>query len=140
MRRLRYVPHNGASPTKDNPMPGMRAFLLSDQVRDPAVKAAHDIAATAAELTPRSRTEGPHMADHYKVNADTPAVAVGKRRNRRVGAEVYNDVQREGEAQSHAAAAEFGRGFDHGQNEHARGHRALGRAGAVHGQLVRNPE
>lgn len=118
MYRVRYKPHNGAGPTRDNPYPGMAAFLLSDQARDPAVAAAKDIAAIARGTAPRSKGPGPHMADQFKVNPKSAPVSIGG--NPRVGAEVYNEA--EGAVQS-----EFG-GY------HTTRHRMLGKAGGAVGQ------
>lgn len=115
---LRYRPHNGAGPTRDNPYPGMKAFLLSDQAREPAVHAARDIAALARTTAPRSKQSGTHMADQFKVNARSAPLNIAG--NPRVGAEVYNEDPA-------AAPNEFG-----GPNNTR--HRMLGKAGGAIGQ------
>jgi len=100
----------------------MAAFLLSEQSRDPAVKAAHDIRDIAQATAPRSSDpdgEATHMADEFKVNAKSKPVPVGG--NPRVGAEVYNEDPA-------AAPQEFG-------NSHVRNpSRTLGKAGARIGE------
>lgn len=116
--RLRYRPHHGAGPTKDNPYPGMRAFLLSDQAREPAIAAGRDIAALAKTTSPRSSGPGPHMADQFKVNEKSAPVKIGG--NPRVGVEVYNEDRA-------AAPNEFG-------GKYNKRHRMLGRAGAKIGE------
>jgi len=116
--RLRYKPHHGAGPTKDNPHPGMAAFLVSDQAREPVVAAAKDIADLAKQLAPRGKGTGVHMADQFRVNEHTPPVNIGG--NPRVGAEVYN-------GDPAAAPNEFG-----GRRNPR--HRMLGRAGARIGE------
>jgi hypothetical protein len=97
-------------------------FLLSDQARDPAVKAAHDIRDIAEATAPRSSDpdgEATHMADEFKVNSASPPVVAGG--NPRVGAEVYN-------SDPAAAPQEFG-------NARVRNpSRTLGRAGASVGE------
>jgi hypothetical protein len=101
------------------------AFLLSEQSRRPAVQAAHAIAELATATTKRSKGDGPHLADNYKVNDKTAPVIAGDA-TPRVGAEVYNDL-------SYAAAHEFGRGRDD-----KKGPRPLGKAGAaIAGEPVR---
>lgn len=101
-------------------------FMVSEQARQPAVEAAHDIARIAAENTRAASTGGTHregvaLADNYKVNDKTAPVVIGG--NPRVGAEVYNDLR-------HAAAVEFGTG-----KKRRKGTRALRRAGAAIGEL-----
>lgn len=98
-------------------------FLVSDQARDPAVKAAGDIAELAAKASPRSKAthkDGtPHMADDFHVNSETAPVVVGG--NPRVGAEVFNPNRA-------AAPNEFG-------GPKNRRHRMLGKAGAAIGEF-----
>jgi hypothetical protein len=100
----------------------MAKFLLSQQSRDPAVKAAHDIRDIAEATAPRStadREDVTHMADEFKVNEKSKPVSVGG--NPRVGAEVYNSDEA-------AAPQEFG-------NARVRNpSRTLGRAGAAVGE------
>lgn len=102
----------------------MAAFLLSNQARDPAVKAAHDIAEIARATAPRSSVadtdeDVTHMADEFKVNEHSKPVLLGG--NPRVGAEVYNEDPA-------AAPQEFG-------NSRVRNpSRTLGKAGARVGE------
>lgn len=103
----------------------MAAFLLSKQARDPAIKAAHDIADIARATAPRSKDpedsteEVTHLADGFRVNEHSKPVSLGG--NPRVGAEVYNEDEA-------AAPNEFG-------NSHVRNpKRTLGRAGAMVGE------
>lgn len=93
-------------------------FILSDQVRNPTAEAAHGIAALAATMTHKKTGE---LASNYHVKKDAGTLKVD--RNLRVKVEVFNDDPA-------AASEEFG-------NKHVGfpGHRALGRAGAVFGDL-----
>ena len=116
---MRYKPHHGEGPTKDNPYRGMKAFLLSDDVQKWADSAAKAIAQEAARLTARSKGPGPHMADQYAV-VTIPPVVLSRERNARRAAAVVNHSD-------HAAAYEFG-------TSRQRGRRPLGRAGALHGE------
>lgn len=101
-------------------------FMLSHQVRQPAVEAAKDIMAIAIATSPYDATRDDredHFVDHFGVNEESPPVVINK--NPRVGAEVYNDSD-------HAPAVEFG-------NARVRGHRTLRRAGAKIGELRGEP-
>lgn len=104
----------------------MGVFILSDQARQPAVQAAHDVVPIARALqdaadgpSTKRREGAERMAGNYKVNENTTPVIVGG--NPRVGAEVYNDKR-------YAAAREFGHNREGGTH-------ALRRAGAQIGEL-----
>lgn len=96
----------------------MAAFLLSDQAKQPAVKAAHDIAERAAETSVRKTGE---FAAGYRVNEDV-VVTVGG--NPRASAEVYN-------SDPAAPSQEFG-GVTKNGKEYG-GHRRLRQAASAAG-------
>lgn len=74
-------------------------FMVSEQARRPAVEAARDMVETLRVTVRRSSGSGPHLADSYKVDDQTPPRLFAG--NVRVGATVYSE---------HPAAApeEFG--------------------------------
>jgi hypothetical protein len=102
--RARYKPNH-----KD-----MAKLLLSDQMREPCVQVARDIAAELKITVHRSTRPGPHLADSYEVNDKTAPVMLGG--EPRVGAEVYSE-------HPGAAPEEFG-----GKNQKPK--RWLGKVGA----------
>lgn len=101
-------------------------FILSDQIRDPVVEVAQDIAKLAGVYAPRRKSgrvpEGGSMADRFEVNREAGTIKV--ERNIRVKVEVFNSAPS-------AAPNEFG---GRGGAGNAR-HRMLGRAGAAFGDF-----
>jgi hypothetical protein len=96
-------------------------FLLSEQARDPAVEAAHNIVTLVGIRAPRSTSK---LAESYKVNEDSAPITIAG--NPRVGAEVYSDDPA-------AAPQEFG-------NARVRNpSRPLGKAGAELGEMAGEP-
>ena len=101
-------------------------FILSRQARQPAMKAAQDIAAIARRIAPKGKHEGsgdptPFSARFKVVRQIEPWVNTGTGPpNPRAIARVENDSP-------HAAALEFG-------NRRTKKHRTLGKAGAMVGE------
>jgi len=129
MRKVGYYPDHKS----------FGAFLLSEQARKPAIKAAFDIAAIAKASADRSTPgekgagDGTHLADRYQVNPSTaPVVLAG---NPRVGAEVFNDS-------IYAARYEFGDAEGVGRvqaGNHGPGSRNLRKAGGKVGEMRGEP-
>lgn len=100
-------------------------FILSDQMRKPVVEVAYAIAHLAGEYAPKRKDRGrvpdgvPTLASSFKVEENAGRLKVD--RAFRVKVEVYNE-------QKAAAPMEFG-------NDHVKGVRMLGRAGAAHGDF-----
>jgi hypothetical protein len=65
------------------------AFILSEEVRDAVAEVAKDIAPVAGRLAPRSESDGPHMADQFRVNREAGTIKVSG--NVRVQVDVYNE-------------------------------------------------
>lgn len=111
--RTKYVPNH----------PSFGAFLKSDQVHDPAVEVAEDIAALAKEFSPESgrggEQEGRRMRDRFIVERSVGLIKVAG--NLRRFAIVSNDARS-------AAPNEFGTRRNKRQ-------RMLGRAGAAFGDF-----
>ena len=98
-------------------------FMLSEQARDAAVEAAHNIAILAGIIVTGEHSTG-KTAESYKVNENTAPVTVAG--NPRVGAEVYSD-------EPAALAQEFGNARTRNPK------RPLGKAGAALGELAGEP-
>lgn len=101
-------------------------FITSERMRGVVAQVAKDIADLAGKYAPRRKSgqvpDGAAMADSFKVNREAGTIFVGKDYpNKRVMVHVYNEKRS-------AAPMEFG-------NEHVKGHRMLGRAGAVFGDF-----
>lgn len=95
--------------------------MISDQIRDPCVQAATDIAFIARATAPRSTDpDADHFANHFKV-VSKPAPVFVTPGGFRQGARVENDSD-------HAVQVEFG-------TSKTEAHRTLGRAGAQIGRL-----
>lgn len=102
-------------------------FIKSEQMRDVTAEVAEDIAARAGMLAPRRKDrgvvpDGTAMADSFEVNREAGRLKVAG--NVRVMVHVVNHKRS-------AAPMEFG-------NEHVKGHRMLGRAGAEFGDMHTN--
>ncbi len=95
-------------------------FLLSEQARDPAVEAAHNIV-TLAQM--RAGKDTGKTAESYKVNENPPPVTL--QGNPRATADVYSD-------DINATRIEFG-------NKRTRAQRPLGKAGAEIGEMRGQP-
>jgi hypothetical protein len=96
-------------------------FLLSEQARDPAVEAAHNIV-TLVQSRVAKRTG--HQAESYKVNENPPPVTL--QGNPRAIAEVYSDDPA-------ALADEFGNAKRRNPG------RPLGKSGAEIGEMRGQP-
>lgn len=68
---------------------GMAEFMLSEQARRPCVEVAAKIVADLAVTVTRSSGAGEHLADSFKVNAESAPVTMGE--SPRAGAEVYSE-------------------------------------------------
>lgn len=95
-------------------------FILSEQARDPAVEAAHNII-TLVKL--RAGKETGKTIESYKVNEKPEPLVVGG--NPRATADVYSD-------EINATRIEFG-------NARTKAQRPLGRAGAEIGEMRGRP-
>jgi hypothetical protein len=96
------------------------AFMLSEQARDPAVEAAHNIVILAQS---RAGKDSGKTAESYKVNENPPPVTL--QGNPRATADVYSD-------HINATRIEFG-------NKRTKAQRPLGKSGAEIGEMRGQP-
>lgn len=113
-RRVRFSPDHKS----------FGAFIKSDQMREPVVEVAHDIADLAGRYAPRRKSRGNvpagvAMADQFKVREEAGFLKVSG--NVRVKVEVFNSAPS-------AAPNEFG-------SKRNKRHRMLGRAGGHYGDF-----
>jgi hypothetical protein len=57
---------------------GFTEFACSDQMAKPLIEAGHDVRRIAEATAPRSKGDGDHYADHFKVDEEAGVIKIGK--------------------------------------------------------------